>query len=713
MKLKYKLPIILFFAFLIIASATFTVSLTNSARLRQKSQYEMGRSMAESRAEVVKGFLDKRIMEMKVLQNNILAIRNLSDKDKLEILNKMFYATSNQPAVTDVYLFLERGAYFSADKTEPGKYFEIEVFHPVDGGIVVHSDGSVALQDNDQFVWYFTPKKTRKLILAEPYRWTYPNTNKERRIISFNAPVIADGEFIGVLGLDMDLGLLQKELFDGMADSKTNSYAVLVSHEGLIAEHPKDDMLFTEIGAHMDKDGQQALKDAIRSGSYHRVLEKSGETGDQSLISYVPVLPEGLEKPWSLGYIVDLAVVQAEGKRIQNSTITIGFFCVAAWGVFLLILMSAVFGNITRTVEALSRMTEGDGDLTIRFQERGKDEFGMMARGLNRLMDKLHATIKTTQKEARNLSGTSASLLGLSENLSGSSETTLKQSITVSKESEVTSEKVTEIAGEAERASATATELSATAEEMGRSMNTMTAAVGEMHESFSKINDDTRESKTVAGVATEKVADAMGVMDALANAAKEIEQFTDVIKSIAKKTNLLAINATVEAARAGEAGKGFAVVAGEVKQLASQSADNANDITSRVENIRNGTEHAIVAIKEIAAIMTKISESANSISESVERQIKVSDNLAGTAKDTNVAAQEVVKAVDDVANSVQIAAKNAGDAADRAKTVSNSIGVIHGDAEKTNAYSISLKEAANSLKATAEDLDGIVSKFKT
>jgi methyl-accepting chemotaxis protein len=713
MKLKYKLPIILFFAFLIIASATFTVSLTNSARLRQKSQYEMGRSMAESRAEVVKGFLDKRIMEMKVLQNNILAIRHLSDKDKLEILNKMFYATSNQPAVTDVYLFLERGAYFSADKTEPGKYFEIEVFHPVDGGIVVHSDGSVALQDNDQFVWYFTPKKTRKLILAEPYRWTYPNTNKERRIISFNAPVIADGEFIGVLGLDMDLGLLQKELFDGMADSKTNSYAVLVSHEGLIAEHPKNDMLFTEIGAHMDKDGQQALKDAIKSGSYHRVLEKSSETGDQSLISYVPVLPEGLEKPWSLGYIVDLAVVQAEGKRIQNSTITIGFFCVAAWGVFLLILMSAVFGNITRTVEALSRMTEGDGDLTIRFQERGKDEFGMMARGLNRLMDKLHSTIKTTQKEARNLSGTSASLLGLSENLSNSSETTFKQSITVSKESEVTSEKVTEIAGEAERASATATELSATAEEMGRSMNTMTAAVGEMHESFSKINADTRESKTVAGIATEKVADAMGVMDALANAAKEIEQFTDVIKSIAKKTNLLAINATVEAARAGEAGKGFAVVAGEVKQLANQSADNANDITSRVENIRNGTEHAIDAIKEIAAIITKISESANSISESVERQIKVSDNLAGTAKDTNVAAQEVVKAVDDVAHSVQIAAKNAGDAADRAKTVSDSIGVIHGDAEKTNAYSISLKEAANSLRATAEDLDDIVSKFRT
>jgi len=390
-----------------------------------------------------------------------------------------------------------------------------------------------------------------------------------------------------------------------------------------------------------------------------------------------------------------------------------GFVCAAAWLVFLLVFMSAIFGNITRTVEALGKMTEGDGDLTIRFQERGKDEFGMMAKGLNRLMDKLHATIKTTQKEAKSLSGTSASLLGLSENLSGSSETTLKQSITVSKESEDTSENVQQIAGEAERASATATELSATVEQMGNNMNTMVEAVGEMHESFNKITADTRESKAVAVVATEKVVGAMGVMDALGSSAKEIWQFTDVIKSIAQKTNLLALNATVEAARAGEAGKGFAVVAGEVKQLANQSASNADDITQRVENIRHGATAAIDSINEISAIITKISESANSISESIERQIKVSDNLAATARDTNAGAQQVVTAVGEVANSIQIVAKNAVDAADGAKNVSDSIGVIHGDAEKTNAYSTNLKEAANSLKVMAEDLDSIVSKFKT
>jgi len=404
------------------------------------------------------------------------------------------------------------------------------------------------------------------------------------------------------------------------------------------------------------------------------------------------------------------------GMTVERDTKTLFIFAlaiIAAAALIVFIIVRSITKPINMVVAALKDIAEGEGDLTQTITVRSKDEIGALARYFNKLMAKLHSTIKTTQTEAKNLSGTSASLLGLSENLLDSSETTFNQSITVSRESEDTSVNVDKIAGEAERASATATELSATVEQMGNNMHTMVEAVEEMHDSFNKITAGTRESKRVAGVATEKVAGAMDVMDALGASAKEIWQFTDVIKGIAKKTNLLAINATVEAARAGEAGKGFAVVAGEVKQLATQSASNADDITSRVENIQKSTAAAIDAIREISVIITKISESANSIAESIERQIKVSDNLAATARDTNAGAQEVVTAVNDVANSIQIVAKNAGEAADGAKNVSDSISVIHGDAEKTNAYSTELKEAANSLKVMAEDLDSLVSKFKT
>ena len=365
------------------------------------------------------------------------------------------------------------------------------------------------------------------------------------------------------------------------------------------------------------------------------------------------------------------------------------------------------------TIKTLSGMSEGEGDLTIRFEEMGKGDFGEMAKGLNNLMERLHSTIKTTQSEAKTLSSTSSALFELSSVLSHSSETTLAESISVLRQSKDTSENVHGIASEAERASSGAAELSATAEQMGSNMKTVIKAVEEMNDSFNKINANTRESKSIAGRAVERASAAIDAMDALDASMGEIGQFTNIIKSVAKKTNLLALNASVEAARAGEAGKSFSVVAGEVKHLANQSASNANDITQRIENIQAKTADAINVIREISDVIKKMGEFANSISESVERQVKVSDDLANTAKQTNVGAQHVVQAIGDVAASITTSAKHANVAAEGAQRVSNSIGVIRNAAEKTTADSTELKKAANSLKNMAEHLDSIVRRFKT
>lgn len=74
----------------------------------------------------------------------------------------------------------------------------------------------------------------------------------------------------------------------------------------------------------------------------------------------------------------------------------------------------------------------------------------------------------------------------------------------------------------------------------------------------------------------------VSIASIISNIQSRIEKFAKTSETIAGQTNLLALNATIEAARAGEAGKGFAVVAGEVKNLATQAAQNSKELRTLV-----------------------------------------------------------------------------------------------------------------------------------
>jgi methyl-accepting chemotaxis protein len=705
MKLKYKLPLILFIAFLAVISLTFAVSLFNSAKASRESQYEAGKSMAMARSEEVRGFLEKKITELRALEQNIRAIINLSDEDKAEILGKLVYAMSDQPVVSDVYVGFEGGSYFGADKTGPGELYNIDAFLTESGKRELYFESS-ALDSEDELddEWYRVPEKTRKLHLTEPYDWTYPNETRKRKVFTLSAPIMVDGKFIGVAGIDMQLDLMQKYLFDKMIDDSKGAYASLISNNGLIAVHPKEEQLLTEIGADMEDDERQALRDAIKNGESHRVLKNSLNTGDLSLVSCVPILPEGLELPWSLAYAVSLDAVQTETKRNRNNMIVLAVSCAIAWGIFLLLFMSKIFGSINSTITALSKMTEGGGDLTIRFEEHGKDEFGQIAHGLNALMNKLQAVFRNLQMNSDTLAGSAEELSSVSRQLASGAKEASSKTLSVSSAIEQMSVNIKSIAGTAEEssvnvvdvtnamgqvagninsmansakeASENASEVAGAAEKMSTNMTTIAAAVDEMSASISQISVNAGDARKVANEATIKSREATGAMGKLGIAAKEIGQVTDVIKKIADKTNLLALNATIEAASAGKAGKGFAVVAGEIKELANQSARSADDIAKLIKGIQAGTGAAIKVINDVSEIIVKIYQSIEAISNYVGQQTKASNEIANNVAQASIGTKRVAESMGEVAKGSELIARNASQANVSAKHVAESIGEV-------------------------------------
>ncbi|MDG6527755.1 methyl-accepting chemotaxis protein, partial [Staphylococcus aureus] len=142
-------------------------------------------------------------------------------------------------------------------------------------------------------------------------------------------------------------------------------------------------------------------------------------------------------------------------------------------------------------------------------------------------------------------------------------------------------------------------------------MEEISATVKNNAESASRAIVLTEHAKDIAGAGEALVDRVVHVMSQVDESSQKISDITSIIDSIAFQTNILALNAAVEAARAGEQGRGFAVVAGEVRNLASRSAEAAREIealiTESVERIEKGSELVNAAGDSMAEIYRGVS----------------------------------------------------------------------------------------------------------
>ncbi|WP_026485836.1 methyl-accepting chemotaxis protein [Caldanaerobius polysaccharolyticus] len=126
---------------------------------------------------------------------------------------------------------------------------------------------------------------------------------------------------------------------------------------------------------------------------------------------------------------------------------------------------------------------------------------------------------------------------------------------------------------------------------------------------------------------------------------QQIGEILNVIQSISSQTNLLALNASIEAARAGAHGKGFAVVATEIRKLASQSAENADNINAIVKDVMEYAYRASAKIRDNLSKSKSAVEKVYAVNGLFKRIMEIFDTITSMVASVEEISAENVDSV--------------------------------------------------------------------
>jgi methyl-accepting chemotaxis protein len=174
-------------------------------------------------------------------------------------------------------------------------------------------------------------------------------------------------------------------------------------------------------------------------------------------------------------------------------------------------------------------------------------------------------------------------------------------------------------------------ETAASMEELAATVKQNAEGATQAREMAVRMRQRAEEGRAIAGTA-------VGAMQAITTASKEVGEIVVLIDEIAFQTNLLALNAAVEAARAGEQGRGFAVVATEVRNLAQRSSVAAKDIKSLI----NDTGYKIA---EGAELVTRTGHALNDIAADVREVNTIIEVIAAASEEQSAGIGQVNNAV--------------------------------------------------------------------
>lgn len=389
-----------------------------------------------------------------------------------------------------------------------------------------------------------------------------------------------------------------------------------------------------------------------------------------------------------------LDIVTQESKQAVSYSQTISIIAIIIGVILGISLMYYVQRTISRPLKSvvIAANKIANGELYHQdISHQSKDEIGQLSTAFNVMKSSLRGLLTHIQGNAEHLSASAEELSASIEEISASAD-----EITV---------RINGTANTASTATIAANESAHAMDETAVGVQRIAEATQQLHQSAvtttelaNNGNSTVDEAQQQMNVIYDSTQTINNLVQKLSKQSEEIGNITTVITAITDQTNLLALNAAIEAARAGEHGKGFAVVADEVRKLAEESKQSANQIVTLTQEIQEDTQNVEKAVEDGLQSVTDGVKIIGDAGNSFEAILKAINMMTDQIEDISATSEEISASAEQVAASVAEIAHGASSSAANTQIIAEASEEQAATMQQVNRVAIDLSEKSSDLQ---------------